>query len=98
MMESTYQGKLIKKLRQLFPGCEILKNDSGYLQGVPDLSIFYNDRWAMLEVKVSADADEQPNQRHHVDKLHAMSFAAFIYPENEAEVLNELQLALCPSR
>jgi hypothetical protein len=98
MLESTYQARLIKKLKKLFPGCVVLKNDSGYQQGVPDLSVLYNDRWAMLEVKVSADADEQPNQRYHVEKLDQMSFAAFIYPENEAEVLDELQHALGATR
>lgn len=93
MRESTYQGNLIKKLRKLFPGCVILKNDSGHTQGIPDLSIFYNDRWAMLEVKAEEDSPEQPNQRHHVDKLNRMSFAAFIYPENETEILDGLQHA-----
>lgn len=91
MRESTYQRDLIKKLREMFPGCEILKNDSSYIQGIPDLTIFYNDRWAMLEVKTSANAEERPNQRHYVETMDQMSFAAFIYPENEEEVLNELQ-------
>jgi hypothetical protein len=93
MLESAFQNRVIKKLKKLFPGCVVLKNDSGYLQGVPDLTILYEDRWVMLEVKVSADAPEQPNQRHHIEKLNSMSFAAFIYPENEQEVLDELQLA-----
>lgn len=98
MLESTYQNKLIKILEKLFPGCVVLKNDPGYLQGVPDLSILYNDRWAMLEVKASVDATERPNQRHHVERLSTMSFAAFIYPENQAEVLDELQHAFSASR
>lgn len=93
MRESTYQNKLISKLKEMFPGCEVLKNDEGYLQGVPDLSVFYNDRYAFLEVKASADADERPNQRHHVERFNEMSFAAFIYPENEKKVLDDLQLA-----
>lgn len=92
MRESEYQARLIKKLRLLFPDCTILKNDSGYLQGVPDLSIFHRDKWAMLEVKLSEDAAEQPNQTYHVDKFNKMSFAAFIYPENEVDVLEELTL------
>jgi hypothetical protein len=47
----------------------------------------------MLEVKASADAPEQPNQEYYVNSLDAMSFAAFIYPENEEEVLDDLQSA-----
>jgi hypothetical protein len=98
MRESAYQADLIKRLRKLLPGCEILKNDTKYKQGIPDLSIFYNDRWAMLEVKASANSSEQPNQEYYVEKFSAMSFAAFIHPENEAEVLHDLQLALSSSR
>ena len=96
MLESTYQGKLIKKLKVLFPGCVVLKNDPGYLQGVPDLIILYRDRWAMLEAKANEDSPRQPNQPYYVEKLNEMSFAAFIYPENEEEVIRALQLALEP--
>ena len=98
MREPEYQARLIKKLQYMFPGCVILKNDSGYLQGVPDLSIFFYDMWAMLEVKISPHAQEQPNQDHYVDRMNKMSFAAFIFPENEEEVLRELQLAFSLSR
>lgn len=91
MRESIYQAELIKKLRLRFPGCVILKNDSGYIQGIPDLLILWRDRWAMLEVKLAFDSEEQPNQRWYVELLNEMSFATFIYPENEAEVLDEIQ-------
>lgn len=93
MLERQYQAELIKKLRELFPGCVILKNDSEYMQGVPDLTIFYGKLWAMLEVKASAKAPLQANQMHYVQRLNDMSFAAFIYPENEAEILHDLQQA-----
>lgn len=98
MLERKYQPIVIKKLRAMFPGCVILKNDTDYMQGIPDLTIFFQDRWAVLEVKASADADEQPNQRFYVEKLNEMSFAAFIYPENEEEVLRELQHAFTSRR
>lgn len=98
MRESVYQGKLIKKLLQRFPDCVILKNDPSKIQGVPDLTVLHGDRWAMLEVKESADAPEQPNQGHYIEKLADMSFAAFIFPENEEEVLDDLQHALCDRR
>lgn len=93
MRESRYQGILIKKLNALFPGCVVVKNPSEYMQGIPDLVIYFEDRWAMLEVKPSANALEQPNQSYYVDLFDSMSFAAFIYPENEEEVLHGLQLA-----
>jgi hypothetical protein len=89
--ENRYQAKLIKKLKEMFPGCVIMKSTSEYQQGLPDLFILFNDFWAALEVKATVDAIEQPNQRYFVEQLDGMSFAAFIYPENEAEVLNALQ-------
>jgi hypothetical protein len=94
MTEARYQSELIKKLRLLFPDCVILKNDPGYLQGVPDLVIFYRDRYAFLEVKASKDSPTQVNQPYYVELLNTMSFADFIYPENEEEVLRALQRAL----
>lgn len=97
MKENAYQAQLIKKLRVLFPGCVIQKNDSSYIQGYPDITIFYRNRWAALEIKASEDAPERPNQRIWVDDLNEMSFAAFIYPENEQRVLDGLQHALRPS-
>lgn len=92
MLESKFQAKLIKEIKERFPGCVVLKNDSSYLQGVPDLSIFYKDRWAMLEVKQSAKASHRPNQSYYVDKMNEMSFSRFVFPENKDEVLDELEV------
>lgn len=94
MRENAYQRNLIIELKRRFPGCIVLKNDAGYIQGIPDLLILYNDRWAALEVKSSFDSEEQPNQDYYVSEMDKMSFAAFIYPENEEEVLYALQQAL----
>lgn len=96
MLESEYQARLVKLLRRMFPGCLILKNDTNYLQGIPDLLILYGSRWAMLEVKAHREAPEQPNQQYYVDMLDGMSFCAFIYPEIEEEVLHDLQQTLDP--
>lgn len=90
MLESKFQANLIKEIKGKFPGCIVLKNDSSYLQGVPDLSVFYGDRWAMLEAKKSANASHQPNQDYYVGKANEMSFSRFIFPENKEEVLDEL--------
>jgi hypothetical protein len=77
-------------LKDLFPGCIILKNDSSYMQGIPDLVILYKDKWAMLEVKASEEAEVQPNQDYYIEQFKLMSFGAFIYPSNEREVLSGL--------
>ncbi len=99
MLESTYKSKLRKKIEKLFPGCIVLTNDANYKQGIADLTVLLdNQLWAMLEVKASADAPERPNQRYFIEKAKKMSFAAFIYPENEEEVLRDLQRAFGDSR
>lgn len=97
-MESRFQRGLILKLEGLFPGCFILKNDPNYLQGVPDLLVLWGRHWAMLEVKASRTARPRPNQPYYVDLLGQMSFAAFIYPENEEDVLRDLQQAFSARR
>ena len=60
--ENKYQSELIKKLSTLFPQSMILKNDPNYIQGVPDLLVLCDERWAMLEVKASSEASRRPNQ------------------------------------
>ena len=96
--ERVFQSQLIRRLKAMFPGCYVLKNDSGYMQGVPDLLILYKQRWGFLEVKSSREAKHRPNQDYHINALNAMSFASFISPETELEVLHELQQALSPRR
>lgn len=94
--ERVFQANLIKKLKDIFPGCIVLKNDPNYLQGFPDLLILYGGRWAALECKRSEIASRRPNQEYYIDILNSMSYASFVYPENEEDVLNDIQQALCP--
>lgn len=89
--ENQFQAELIRDLKARFPGCIVLKNDSSYMQGVPDLTVFYGDRWATLEVKRDRTARHQPNQDYYVETMNAMSFSAFIFPENKEEVLDALE-------
>ena len=99
VLERDYQRKLIKKLQAMFPESVILKNDANYLQGICDILILApGDRWAALETKRSEDAPHRPNQDFYVDKLGRMGYASFIFPENEEEVLHEVQRTLQPDR
>lgn len=91
MKEKDFQASLIKDIKNRFPGCIVLKNDSGYMQGVPDLLVLYKDKWATLEVKKSAKATHQPNQDYYVETMNDMSFSAFIFPENKEDVLHDLE-------
>lgn len=92
-VETPFQRKLIQEIRDIFPGCVILKNDANYLQGVPDLIVLWHEHYAMLECKASITAVHQPNQDEYVDLFHNWSFAAFVYPQNKDQVLDELQRA-----
>lgn len=91
--ESEFQSKLIKELKEIFKGCLVIKLDPNYIQGIPDLLILYNNKWASLECKKSSTAKKRPNQDYYVELMNKMSFSRFISPENKEEVLNDIQQA-----
>ena len=93
MLENTFKTNLIEELEEMFPECIVVHLDPNERQGIPDLLILWEDKWAALEGKKSANASHRPNQDYYVDLMNQMSFAAFIYPENKEEVLYELQQA-----
>lgn len=92
-LERNFQSSLIKELKKLFVGCMVIKLDSSYIQGIPDLLVLYKDKWATLECKKSKNASRRPNQDYYVGLMNKMSFSRFICPENKEEVLHELQSA-----
>ena len=94
MKETAFERAFVKKLARIFPGCIILKGQSAQLQGIPDRLVIWRNRWAFLEFKRSKTAVRQPNQEWYVGMLNDWSYASFVYPENEEQVLNEIQQAL----
>ena len=88
-LESGFQDNLKKEIEEMFPGCMVFKMDQ--IQGIPDLLVLHNDKWASLECKKNARASKRPNQEYYVGLMNGMSFSRFIYPENKEEVLRELQ-------
>lgn len=90
-LESGFQKSLKDTLKERFPGCIVMKNDPTYIQGIPDLLILFNDKWAALECKREARAHHQPNQDYYISKMNGMSYASFVCPENLEEVLNDLE-------
>lgn len=93
-LESKFQKEIKDDIKARLPGAFVLKMDPNEIQGIPDLLVLYNDKWGMLEVKRNTNASKRPNQDYYVDKMKELSFAAFIYPENKEEVLDELQRTL----
>ena len=91
MRENKYQAGLIKRIKERFPDAMVLKNDSSYKQGIPDLTVLWKDKWAALETKRSKDAPHRPNQDYYVEKMNSMSYSSFIFPENAEEILNDLE-------
>ena len=91
MLERDFQKNLIQELKERFPGCVVMKNDSSYIQGIPDLTVLYRDRWVVLELKRASGSSRRPNQSFYVEKLNEMSYAAYIHPGNKEKVLDEVQ-------
>lgn len=98
MNENKFQQKLIKEIKERFPNCIVMKNDSSYIQGIPDITILYKNKWAALECKKNSKAAHRPNQDYYIQKMNEMSYASFISPENKEEVLDEIQRTLEPRR
>lgn len=94
MLERDYQAKLIKKIKKRLPNSIVMKQDANYKQGIPDLLVLNNDKWAALETKKDGKASKRPNQEYYVKKMNSMSYASFIFPENEEDVLNAMEQAL----
>ena len=96
--ESQYQSGLIDRIKDRFPGSMVLKNDARYIQGIPDLLVLHEDNWAALECKRERKSHKQPNQSYYVAKMDRMSFARVISPENEQEVLDEMEQTFASRR
>lgn len=89
--ENKFQADLIKEIKKRFPGAIVLKNDSSYLQGIPDLTVLWNHCWALLECKREDKAKHQANQDFYIEIADGMSFGRFIHPENKEAVLDEME-------
>lgn len=94
-----FKASLVKEISERFPNCVIFNQDPNTThQGIPDLLILCNDKWAMLETKGAPGSKRQPNQEYWVDFYNELSYASFVYPENVEEVLDELQRSFSPRR
>lgn len=98
MLENKFKTGLIKDLKKRFPGCMVVHLDPNEIQGIPDILVLYQDRWAALEGKKTEKASHRPNQDYYVAKMNEMSYASFICPENKEEILNEMERSFASAR
>ena len=50
--ETDFKNNLYNEIRDRFPGTEVVINDSGYIQGFPDATVYFpNGRYFLLEGK-----------------------------------------------
>lgn len=94
VLESTIQSRIARKIRDRLHGSCVMINDGNYIQGFPDITVYYKDKFAMLEVKRTRNSEHQPNQDYYIDKFREHVFAEFIYPENEEEILSAMERSL----
>lgn len=97
-LESEFRTGLKDRLEEEFPGCMILPQNPNMIQGIPDLLVLFEDKWAGLETKRAFNSSKRPNQDHYVEKMNDMSYSSFVSPDNVDEVLDALQSAFRPGR
>lgn len=97
--ESEFQSNVVNEIKTRLPGAIVIKNDAGYLQGYPDLSVHYNGMVAILEAKRHEQSSKRPNQEYYISKANADGgFGRFINQENKDVVLDELERTFKTSR
>ena len=90
--EANFKTELYEKIRNEFPGSEVVPNDPGHRQGFPDATVYFpNVKYFLLDGKRNITSPKRPNQDYYVNESPLSSNAMFVYPENEKDVLKELK-------
>ena len=95
--EGKFKEKLIKDIEKELPGCIVTKLEADTSNGIPDIIILHKGKWATLEAKkdISEVTKARRNklaQDYYVAEMNKMSFSRYVYPQNKAEVINELKV------
>jgi hypothetical protein len=88
--KKKFDEELLARLAKYDVEIDIFQNKSGR-RSTLDTIYLGPCSWAMLEFKRSADAAKQPNQDYFVEDMNQKGYAAFVYPENAEEKLNDLE-------
>ena len=73
MLENKFKTELVAEIEDMFPGCIVVHLDPNEIQGIPDLLVLYENKWAALEGKKSANAPHRPNQDYYVNLMNKES-------------------------
>lgn len=96
-LESQTQAAFVDRLRKAFDRVLILKNDSGYLQGIMDLTVILPGAIFFIEVKPYEGAPYEPNQEYYLNLVREFGFASCtLTPENAEEVFRAIQATQGP--
>jgi hypothetical protein len=98
-LERDFEPRFVGLLEDLFHCFVLPKNDSGLRQGIPDRTVlFAGGGWAVLEFKKSSREPYRPNQEYYLGLFADMCYSATVHPENEEEILRELEEAFPHAR
>lgn len=95
MRESTFQDKIIRKLKKL-PECWYVKIWGGGFQraGIPDILICYKGFFIAVELK-NEIGEASELQKYNIEKIkEARGIALVIRPQNESdlwEIMSEIE-------
>lgn len=91
-IESKFERDFCTWLKR--KGCYVIKNNAGagVPKGTPDRTVLMpGGGWAMLEFKSSAKAPYKVLQEEQLARLKEMWYSATVYPENEAQIKDEIE-------
>lgn len=91
ILESNFKRKGLELIRERLSEFDLDFIDVQGARSFPDIIILGPRVWAALEFKRSEEANKQPNQGHHINRLNNKGYASFIFPENLEEVIHDLE-------
>lgn len=89
--EAKFQKDIIAWVKKKGAICFKMTPGSGIPDGTPDYLCLKDGFWFMLEFKKSKTAKFRPGQKEALAKYNEMSYAVVVYPENAAEIKQELE-------
>lgn len=92
MLESKFKRDFQLKAMRRFDGLIFVNvTPQNNFWGIPDSYFFFGPNWGALESKRSSTASRRVHQEYYVNLLNSMSYARFLHPGNEKEILDEME-------